>query len=189
MENVSAVQNMLTVQWHSKAATWAVPKDTLHALVSLQHAANFELWHLEDEARATSDLNRVGAVKHKIDEVNQRRNDLMERIDDHFYALPAEEVMPLRSETPGMMIDRLSILSLKIYHMEEQTRRTDVSAEHRSKCEERVRTLRKQRDDLETCLEAVLLELENGVRHFRLYRQMKMYNDPTYRKNEDKENA
>jgi len=154
--------------------------DGLMALAIGQHRANFELWHEEDKARVPGvpDAEIVRA-KRAIDSLNQRRNDLMEKMDMWLIdRLDQDIAAPLHSETPGLMIDRLSILALKIYHTREESRRASASEEHRSKNAERLILLEEQRDDLAGCLDALWAEVLEGRRRFKLYRQMKMYNDP-----------
>jgi hypothetical protein len=154
-------------------------------LVARQHHANFDLWHIEDEARApgASDAD-LAAVKRRIDLTNQLRNDLLEDVDRSLMAwlgahgLPNPKA-PLHSETPGLMIDRLSILSLKIYHTREEAERTHAPEGHNARNRERLAILEKQRRDLAGCLVELWKEIESGARRFELYRQMKMYNDPT----------
>lgn len=153
--------------------------------VSQQHRANFELWHIEDEARSpgTSDA-QLAEVKRRIDKTNQRRNDLAERLDNSLLAwlkerdLPKNEA-PLHSESPGLMIDRLSILSLKIYHTAEEAERLDAPEGHAARNRERLSILEEQRADLAECLDALWGETLAGTRRFKLYRQLKMYNDPS----------
>lgn len=155
------------------------------ASVARQHRANFELWHIEDEARApgASDSDLAG-VKRRIDQTNQRRNDLTEAIDrtllDWLLArsLPNLDA-PLNSESPGLIIDRLSILALKIYHTREESRRTDAPTGHAARCCDRLAILEEQRADLAGCLDALWQETLAGARRFKLYRQLKMYNDPS----------
>ncbi|MGA2809425.1 MAG: DUF4254 domain-containing protein [Terracidiphilus sp.] len=154
-------------------------------LVGRQHRANFELWHIEDEARApgASDAE-LADVKRRVDRTNQRRNDLVEELDRTLLAwleprgLP-NPVVALNSETPGLMIDRLSILSLKIYHTREEAERPDAPPGHAQRNLVRLAILEEQRADLALCLDALWRETLAGTRRFKLYRQLKMYNDPS----------
>lgn len=153
-------------------------------LVARQHRANFDLWHIEDEARAPgADDAELAGVKRRIDKTNQLRNDLVEELDRALIAwlaecgLPNEEA-PLNSETPGLIIDRLSILSLKIYHTREEAARADAPQGHAERNRERLVILEEQRTDLAGCLDALWRETLAGTRRFKLYRQLKMYNDP-----------
>lgn len=139
-------------------------------------------WHLEDLVRP-EDVDPVEALKLKrrIDRSNQHRTDLVERIDDHYY-LRFKEVKPqadakLNTETPAWAIDRLSILALKIYHFEIETHRGDEA--HRAKCQAKLDTLLTQREDLTIAIDQLLDDLAAGHRIMKLYRQMKMYNDPS----------
>lgn len=169
-----------TMQWH--ASDTVIAEDDL--LLKL-HRSNYDLWHLEDRARDPHATDAVIAdVKRRIDHTNQRRNDLVERVDDALMAallqanLPNEEAA-LHSETPGMILDRLSILSLKIFHTAEEVERTDASEAHRERNRQRLAVLRDQSNALVGCLSVLWQELVRGERRFQLYRQMKMYNDPT----------
>jgi hypothetical protein len=112
--------------------------------------------------------------------LNQQRNDLVEKLDTLLLELAGEQNLtaPLHSETPGLMIDRLSILALKLYHTGEETRRESATEAHRRKNEARLAVLEEQRDDLAGGLDALWAEVIAGTRRFKLYRQMKMYNDP-----------
>jgi Protein of unknown function (DUF4254) len=154
--------------------------DGLMALAIGQHRANFELWHEEDKARVPEVPDaEIVRVKRAIDSLNQRRNDLVEKMDIWLIdRLDQNIAAPLHSETPGLMIDRLSILALKIYHTREESRRTSAAEEHRSKNAERLILLQEQREDLAGCLDTLWAEVLEGRRRFKLYRQMKMYNDP-----------
>jgi hypothetical protein len=154
--------------------------DGLMALATGQHRANFELWHEEDKARVPEVPDaEIVRVKRAIDSLNQRRNDLVEKMDMWLIdRLDQDIAAPLHSETPGLMIDRLSILALKIYHTREESRRASATEEHRLKNAERLILLEEQREDLAGCLDALWAEVLEGRRRFRLYRQMKMYNDP-----------
>jgi hypothetical protein len=150
------------------------------ALAMAQHRANFELWHEEDKARVPGVADaEIVRVKRAIDVLNQRRNDLVEKMDMWLIErLEQEAAAPLHSETPGLMIDRLSILALKIYHTREEAHRVSATEEHRLRNLDRLALLEEQRDDLAGCLDALWAEVLRGTRRFKLYRQMKMYNDP-----------
>jgi len=145
------------------------------------HKANFDLWHQEDLARDphASDAT-ITSTKRSIDILNQRRNDLVEALDRTLLgAVQQNADAPLHSETPGMMLDRLSILSLKRFHTAEQTSRPDVTEEHRQNNRLRLSQLDEQSADLAAALHILWNEILEGTRRFKLYRQFKMYNDPT----------
>jgi hypothetical protein len=152
--------------------------------VRRQHRSNFELWHIEDEARApgASEADLAG-VKRRVDVMNQLRNDLAEQLDSVLLGWLEPKGLPnpaaeLNSESPGLMIDRLSILALKIYHTREETDRADAPEGHAERNLERLAILEEQRQDLATCLDALWHETLKGTRRFKLYRHLKMYNDP-----------
>ncbi len=145
------------------------------------HRFNCLLWDEEDLARRRNVPDSdIAANKRAIDGFNQKRNDAIERIDEHLLgALPAaRENSRLNSETAGAMVDRLSILSLKIHHMRLQTQRGDVDRAHIDSCIQKLNRLNEQRTDLAACLERLLAECARGESHFKIYRQFKMYNDP-----------
>lgn len=155
------------------------------AAVARQHRANFELWHLEDEARAPRATDKeIAEVKRRIDRTNQRRNDLAEELDQKLLdwlatrSLPRPEA-PLHSESPGLVIDRLSILALKIYHTREEATRHDAPESHVERNCRRLEILEEQRADLARCLDTLWNETLAGTRRFKMYRQLKMYNDPS----------
>jgi len=155
----------------------------LETLVIEQHRQNFALWHEEDRARAPlASADEIAQTKRAIDALNQVRNDLVEAIDrELLLQLETTGVKfsgELHSETPGMIIDRLSILSLKIFHTREQIERNDVESAHVERNQERLEVLIRQRQDLAECLTALWRDVQQGRRHFKLYRQLKMYNDP-----------
>ncbi|MCL2661176.1 MAG: DUF4254 domain-containing protein [Acidobacteriaceae bacterium] len=154
--------------------------DNLLALATAQHRANFDLWHEEDKARDPgADDAQIAAVKRKIDRLNQQRNDLVERLDTLLISgLAMQPEAPLHSETPGLIIDRLSILALKIFHTGEEINRASATEAHRSRNRERLAILLEQRQDLAGCLDNLWAEVLGGTRRYKLYRQMKMYNDP-----------
>lgn len=164
--------------------TLPLPRDPWLALVASQHRANFELWHIEDRARdpQASDAD-LAQVKRQIDRTNQLRNDLAEQLDRYLLdelalqALP-NAAAPLHSESPGLMIDRLSILALKIYHTQEEAERTDAPEGHVERNRARLAVLAEQRSDLSQCLHILWSETLAAKRRFKIYRQLKMYNDP-----------
>ena len=193
-EELVALQDRLTREWHEPAARedgepaaagggQEPAKDWL-GLVSAQHRANFDLWHIEDEARAPGASDQeVAAVKRRIDHTNQRRNDLTEELDRILMAWLAAQALPnaeaaLNSESPGLIIDRLSILALKIYHTREEAERKRAPEGHAARNRERLAILEQQRADLARCLDALWRETMSGARQFKIYRQLKMYNDP-----------
>jgi hypothetical protein len=154
------------------------------SLVAQQHKTNFDLWHIEDEARTpgASDAE-IADVKRRIDRTNQTRNDLVEELDSTIQnwlegrGLP-NPAAPLHSESPGLIIDRLSILALKIYHTREEVERQDAPAGHAERNRKRLGILEEQRADLAGCLDALWQETLKGTRRFKVCRPMKMYNDP-----------
>ncbi len=158
--------------------------DPLYQLVSEQHHTNFDLWHEEDKARDPDASDAIIAtVKRSIDRLNQKRNDENEKIDEALLDELGQRSVRimvdarLNSETPGSMIDRLSISALKIYHMDEETKRVDASSEHQKNCEAKLMLLQEQRRDLGKCLMEFLEDLVFGRKTLKVYRQMKMYND------------
>jgi len=141
-------------------------------------------WHLEDIIRDPQiDPTEALALKRRIDRSNQDRTDLVEQIDSYFRQKYADvEMMPnarLNTESPAWAIDRLSILALKIWHMREQTERSDASQEHKARCQQKLDVLLEQQKDLSTAIQQLLEDIENGKIYMKVYRQMKMYNDPS----------
>lgn len=139
-------------------------------------------WHLEDIIRLP-EIEPVDGIKIKrrIDKSNQERTDMVEKIDDYFLeqfknATP-KPTARINSETPAWLVDRMSILMLKIYHMKEQTERTDVSADHLQKCKVKLDILLEQQTDMQHAFDELMEDIQNGDRRFKVYRQMKMYND------------
>jgi hypothetical protein len=179
---ITRVQDEMTAALHETESELAIElgADGLMALAMAQHRANFELWHEEDKARVSEATDaEIAAVKRAIDVLNQRRNDLVEKMDVWLIErLEQTEAAPLHSETPGLMIDRLSILALKIFHTREESRRESATDGHRLRNRSRLALLEEQRADLAGCLDALWAEVLGGTRRFKLYRQMKMYNDP-----------
>lgn len=141
-------------------------------------------WHLEDIIRDPQiDPVEALALKRRIDHSNQERTDLVERIDSYFWEqfhnIQPQPDAKINTESPAWAIDRLSILHVKIYHMQEQVNRTDVSAEQHEKCTQKLSVLHEQLQDMTTSISQLLSDYASGARIMKVYRQMKMYNDPT----------
>ncbi len=171
-------------EWHTRDID--NPYQGFLQCVCRQHGQNFRLWHQEDIARSPDVGDAALAdVKRAIDRLNQQRNDLIEQLDDFLISeLAAARVAPaadarLNTETPGSVVDRLSILALRLYHMEEQAGRSDAGAEHIAKVTARLEILRQQRRDLAASLGELLDDIFAGRKLLKVYRQFKMYNDPT----------
>jgi Protein of unknown function (DUF4254) len=181
LPDIPALQDEFSARWHQREEMPASCSG-FERLVLEQHLKNFQLWHEEDQARAPhAAADIIARVKRNIDALNQRRNDLMEEIDRELMrqlAAPGNNSAEPHSETPGMMIDRLSILSLKLYHTREELARSDASPAHRARNQERLKILEEQRHDLAESLERLWRDLASGRRRFKVYRQLKMYNDP-----------
>ena len=181
---IVALQDRLTRLWHEARQKPETSAGEWLDLVARQHRTNFDLWHIEDEARAPRVSEaKLAAVKRSIDRTNQMRNDLAEELDRMLLewlaarGLP-KTTAPLNSEPPGLIVDRLSILALKIYHTREETQRKDAPEGHAGRNQARLQVLEEQRADLAGCLDALWRETLSGTRRFKLYRQLKMYNDP-----------
>ncbi len=140
-------------------------------------------WHLEDIIRNPQiDPVEALAIKRRIDKSNQDRTDLVELIDsfflDKYKHVKVLEDATINTESPAWAIDRLSILELKIYHMRQEVGRADASDVHRSKCRNKLNVLLEQRKDLSAALDQLLLDIRAGRKYMKVYKQMKMYNDP-----------
>ena len=140
-------------------------------------------WHFEDIIRDPDiDPKDALVLKRRIDKSNQDRTDMVEDIDTYFRELYKDvKVLPdatINTESPAWAIDRLSILALKLWHMFEQTQRTDASAEHIATCRAKLDVLLEQQNDLSTAINQLLADIEAGRKYMKVYRQMKMYNDP-----------
>jgi hypothetical protein len=184
VEAILDLHETTVARWHSHDI--GNPYEGFLKLVCQQHEQNFRLWHQEDIARSPNVTDaEMAAVKRAIDKLNQCRNDLIEHIDDCLLdelaaaKIRIEPDAQLNTETPGSAVDRLSIISLRIYHMEEQTRRTDADEAHLAKARARLEILREQRRDLAASLGELATDLFAGRKRLKVYRQFKMYNDPT----------
>jgi len=141
-------------------------------------------WHLEDIIRDPQiDPSEALVIKRRIDKSNQDRTDLVERIDSYFWekyhGIQPQPGARINTESPAWAVDRLSILHVKLWHMQEQVDRTDVSAEQHDKCVAKMAVLTEQLGDMTTSITQLLEDYEAGTRIMKVYRQMKMYNDPT----------
>jgi hypothetical protein len=176
---IASLQTRLTALWHEIEP--CAGSEGFDHLVQQNHYFNFMLWHEEDIARR-DDLGseRVHQAKRAIDHYNQQRNNFIEEMDKVLVAdlQPAESGCPKNSETPGMIIDRLSILALKEFHMREETQRADATDEHRGKCAEKLARITLQRSDLTQSLTELIEAIIVKTRSFAVYYQFKMYNDP-----------
>lgn len=182
---IAAHQTELTARWHrtTPAVAPAASPDRadFFRLVEENHLRNFSLWHEEDVARRDDlGFEAVYRAKRNIDRFNQERNNFAEEMDQAIVTAldPATAGCPRNSETPGMIIDRLSILALKEFHMHEETVREGADAGHRAKCAEKLARIRRQRADLTDCLAELLADVLGKRRTFSVYYQFKMYNDP-----------
>jgi len=140
-------------------------------------------WHLEDIIRNPAiDPVEALALKRRIDKSNQDRTDLVELIDSYFLDqykdVAVHEDSTLNTESPAWAIDRLSILHLKIYHMQQEVERSDSSAEHIAQCQVKVNILLEQKEDLSTSIQQLIDAIAEGEKRMKVYKQMKMYNDP-----------
>ena len=157
-------------------------KDKIEHLLYAKNWVDTVQWHFEDIIR-NPDIDPVAALilKRKIDASNQERTDMVEYIDSYFLQqysnVTPNENATINSESPAWAIDRLSILALKIYHMNEEATREDASPEHRLKCTEKLNILLEQKKDLSTAIDTLLTDIESGTKFMKVYKQMKMYND------------
>jgi hypothetical protein len=139
-------------------------------------------WHLEDIIRNPNiDPAEALKLKRRIDASNQERTDMVEKVDDYFMSqfqhVKLQPGARQNSETPAWLLDRMSILMLKIYHMQEQVNRKDVESDHIARCQAKLAVLAEQKVDMQVCFDDLMDDLSKGIRKMKLYRQMKMYND------------
>jgi hypothetical protein len=139
-------------------------------------------WHYEDIIRDPN-IDPVAALvlKRKIDASNQDRTDMVEYIDSYFLeqnkAVTAKKNATINTESPAWGVDRLSILALKVYHMNEEANRVEATSEHRVACQVKLNVLLEQRVDLSTAIDTLLNDIKSGDKYMKVYKQMKMYND------------
>ncbi|MBK1438638.1 DUF4254 domain-containing protein [Parapedobacter sp. ISTM3] len=159
------------------------PPDSLERLLYLKCWIDTVQWHMEDEVRRP-DIDPVEGLrwKRRIDQSNQDRTDTVEDIDDYFVRQFAgvipEKTARINTESVAWAIDRLSILALKIFHMQQQTQRTDAAPAHISACRSKLAILEEQRSDLSQSIDELLEDIQAGRKYMKVYKQMKMYNDP-----------
>jgi hypothetical protein len=171
--------------WHHDASTFDVLQGAVNPIALELAWRNCLLWHEEDKARRTDvDDSAIATVKRAIDSLNQQRNDQIEKLDEMILAaLTAQKgetaTELINSETPGSIVDRISIMSLKVYHMAEDSQRDDIDDEHRKRSLHKLAVLKLQRHDLYVALQQLLDEYLAGRKRMKLYKQFKMYNDPT----------
>ena len=159
------------------------PDGSIEYLLYLKNWIDTVQWHLEDIIRVPN-IDPVEAlrIKRRIDSSNQERTDMVEYIDSYFLNeykdVRTASDATINTESPAWAIDRLSILALKIYHMEQETKRSDVSADHLEACGRKLDVLRQQQTDLSAAIDTLLEDIAAGRKYMKVYKQMKMYNDP-----------
>jgi hypothetical protein len=185
IQAIATLHRQTVEAWHRQDEPQNPYRDFLR-LVCEQHKQNYLLWHQEDIARSPDATDaQIAAVKRAIDKLNQARNDHIEQLDEYLLRkLEAWGSRPrpgakLNTETPGSAVDRLSIIALRIYHMAEQSDRADATAEHRDKADAKLQVLHQQQADLLQSLGQLLKDIFAGRKLLRVYRQFKMYNDPS----------
>lgn len=157
---------------------------TIEHLLYLKCWIDTVQWHMEDVVR-NPEINPVEGLqwKRRIDASNQERTDVVEYIDS-FFLEEFKDITPsatakINSESPAWVIDRLSILALKVYHMHEESQRSDASEEHKQNCTDKLNILLNQRTDLSASLDDLIADIKSGAKYMKVYKQMKMYNDPS----------
>ena len=183
VQKIIELQAETVARWHNEPID--NPCNGFEQVVCRQHQFNYQLWHQEDIARSRDVTDeKIAEVKRAIDGFNQQRNDWIEKVDDFItdmletQGVSVADGARLNTETPGSVIDRLSILSLRIYHLDEQLERKDVDQSHRESVEQKIAICRLQQDELSNSLQELLDDIFAGRKRHRTYRQLKMYNDP-----------
>ena len=160
------------------------PANSFNALLYGKNWIDTVQWHLEDIIRSpVIDPAEALTIKRRIDKSNQERTDMVEKLDDFFLEEFKNVKYPpqtrINSETPAWLLDRMSILMLKIYHMKEQTERKDATPDHLKSTNAKLAILMEQKSDMQLAFDELIDDIARGTRRFKVYRQMKMYNDPT----------
>lgn len=187
-ETCNKIFNETTEHYHEFDNVDATPRNpyqegTIEDLLFRKNWIDAVQWHLEDIIRDPEiEPEEALKIKRRIDKSNQNRTDLVESIDDYFFdKYKNVEVLPdatINTESPAWAIDRLSILALKIYHMEQEVSREDASEEHLDKCNRKLAVLLQQREDLSSAIDQLIADIDGGRKYMKTYKQMKMYNDP-----------
>jgi predicted nucleic acid-binding Zn-ribbon protein len=187
-ETCNKIFNETTGHYHEFDNVDAVPgnpypKGSIEDLLFRKNWIDAVQWHLEDIIRDPEiQPEEALKIKRRIDKSNQDRTDLVESIDDYFFdkynKVKASSGATINTESPAWAIDRLSILALKIYHMEQEVKRTDANPEHLQKCNIKLSVLLQQCKDLSSAIDQLLADIEAGQKYMKTYKQMKMYNDP-----------
>lgn len=185
VSRITAMHRDAVSRWHVQALDNPYAETDLLHTACTQHSFNFRLWHEEDAARAVDvPDSRIAEIKRAIDRLNQQRNDWIERLDDRITdALAAAAIdppaeTPQNTETVGSVVDRLSILALRIYHLQEQAERPEADPELTRSVERKLAVCRIQLQDLSRSLSELISDLAAGRKRHKTYRQFKMYNDP-----------
>ena len=183
VDQVLELHRDTVIRWHEEPIDQSY--DSVYGLVCEQHSYNFQLWHQEDIARSpTASDEEIAKVKRAIDGFNQQRNDWIEKVDEWIVAdldekgIRTDSSVPRNTETPGSAIDRLSIMALRLYHLDEQANRNDATPDLIASVNRKIAVGLAQQRDLSQSLSELLTDIYNGRKRHGTYRQMKMYNDP-----------
>ena len=183
VDQVLELHRDTVIRWHDEPIDQ--PYDSVYGLVCEQHSYNFQLWHQEDIARSpTASDEEIAKVKRAIDGFNQQRNDWIEKVDEWIVAdldgkgIRTDSSVPRNTETPGSAIDRLSIMALRLYHLDEQAQRNDATPDLIASVNRKIAVGLAQQRDLSQSLSELLTDIYNGRKRHGTFRQMKMYNDP-----------
>ncbi len=181
---LNCVNNYLALVelWHENLKLNTTDNELCELMIKQLHT-NYLIWHEEDKARIKDARDsEIANVKRTIDRLNQHRNDLMDKIDEYLFRQlnqsNVQKGLPFNSETISSICDKLSILAIRIYHMDIEARREEAGSDHRNRCYERSLILKKQFDDSIICLEQILVSVTKGEMMLKVYGKFKMYNDP-----------